>query len=382
MFLVLLVAIAGPLAFFKVSPILPSLMGALSLNNTQGGLINATVFSLAGIVMAIPGGIIVSRLGNWLSGLIALFSIIVGALIGIFADSITPLIFSRIIEGVGLIFMTLVGPNVIAQAISPKKRGLAMGIFMTFMSIGCIIAYNVAPRLVEPYGWQGAWWFTGIYALIFFIIWLLLKKIVGAHQAPAAAETPAQAPVRLSDVLKVKEVWLIIIMFAIYMISFEGVFLFLPTFMVTVDGFDQAVASSLASIAGFVGILGSILGGIISDKLHTRKWMIFFYLIILGVLYILIPYIPNSLFVVMIILLGLFANGLPPIAFTAVTEVVNPQLIAMAIGMITLMQFIGLFFSTTIFGLFVDGPGWTAAFIFCAVISVIGAFFVLAKKIR
>jgi len=164
-------------------------------------------------------------------------------------------------------------------------------------------------------------------------------------------------------------------------LAFQGVFLFMSNYLVTVRGLEEAAAGSLCSISGTIGILGSILGGAISDKLNTRKWMLLVLAIVCGAHYILPPMWPTHIFFAYIFIFGLLGNSITPIAFTGVTEVVSsPRLAGVAVAMVTLMMNLGILLSTPIFGMILDHSNWPTAYICMGVISMLGGGLVLLCK--
>ena len=375
--IVLILATAPPAALFKIASVQTTMMNALGLTATQVGLLSSS-FSLASVVMAIPGGIIAAKFGNWKTGLLSFLAVIVGGSIGVFFSGLSLLILARVIEGVGQVLIGLVGPSVISQAFAPEKRGKAMGVFMTYMSIASVMAYNIFPRIAQSSGWKGTWVFTTLFALACLLVWALLKKPITSTEVTASNDEPQ---VRLTDVVKNKSVWLISLQVTFCTIAFQGVFLFMSNYLVTVRGMEEAAAGSLCSISGTIGILGSILSGTISDKLNTRKWIILFLALVCGAHYILPPMWPTQVFFAYIFLFGLLGNGITPVAFTGVTEVVSsPRMAGVAVAMVTLMMNLGILLSTPIFGMILDSSSWQIAYICMGVISMLGGALVLLCK--
>ena len=66
-------SVAAPLNQFKVSPVMPVLMEAFNLTLTSAGML-MSVFAITGFILALPGGLILQRLGLKITGLIAIRS--------------------------------------------------------------------------------------------------------------------------------------------------------------------------------------------------------------------------------------------------------------------------------------------------------------------
>jgi len=109
----LLFSIAAPLNQSKVPPILPLLMDAFALSVGQAGWLNAA-FAVTGLLLALPAGLILQRLGSRLKGLLAGGSIMLGALLGVTSATIGSLLAGRIVERIGASFMAVLAPATIA----------------------------------------------------------------------------------------------------------------------------------------------------------------------------------------------------------------------------------------------------------------------------
>ena len=99
--LVLLASIAPPLAMFKVAPVMEMIQNEYAITAAQGGLVS-TLFSLVPIILSIPVGILVSKYGNYRLGLAALLFVIAGSGLGAVSGSLSILLVSRIVEGIGM----------------------------------------------------------------------------------------------------------------------------------------------------------------------------------------------------------------------------------------------------------------------------------------
>ena len=119
--LVLLASVGSTMALFKVPPVMGLLMEEFQIGATQGGLI-MSIFSIIPIFLSIPAGLLAAKFGNWKLGLVALICLIVGALIGVNANSLPPLLLSRVIEGVALTLFGTIGPIIVNQLFPPQHR--------------------------------------------------------------------------------------------------------------------------------------------------------------------------------------------------------------------------------------------------------------------
>lgn len=147
----LLFSIAAPLNQFKVPPIMPVLMDALGITVSGAGLL-MSVYAVTGLIVVLPAGLIFQRAGFRVTGLIAGGSIVIGAVLGALSQSMTGLLVSRVIEGIGTSFMAVLAPAIIGQWFPDEKRGTAMGIWSAWVPVGTVAMLITAPALVVGSG--------------------------------------------------------------------------------------------------------------------------------------------------------------------------------------------------------------------------------------
>lgn len=83
---------------------------------------------------------------------------------------------SRVIEGIGLMFLGTIGPAAVAQSYSDRKRGVAMGILMCYMSFGQILALNIAPVFATISSWKNFWWMNAAVGIVALVLWVIFIR--------------------------------------------------------------------------------------------------------------------------------------------------------------------------------------------------------------
>lgn len=387
LFIMLMSMTGGAICLNKVAPVLTTIVDDLNLSSAaQGGLL-ISVFVFAGIFLSLPIGMIITKYGYYKTGLVALMSIIVGSVIGALNLGYGIMLFSRAIEGVGLIFLATIGPAVVANVFSDKNRASAMGLLMCFMCFGQIAMFNLAPRIVAVSSWQLLWWISAAYGAVFLIIWFFalrnLDSVLGYTKPSPATSADKENNLLPKEVYTNKSLWLVGLTFMLYLIAQQGVISFLPTFLVEVRGMDFAAAGSLVSGASIVGIPVGIFAGVISDKIGSRKKPIVVLMFASAVVYAFMPTFPTALYLVIIILYGLAVMGIVGLCFSAGGELVAPQHSSMAMALLNTFQWTGIFLSSVLFGFFIDKFGWSMAFYIMVPLTVIGAISTLvAPKVK
>ncbi len=382
--LVLLASIAPPLAMFKVAPVMEMIQNEYAITAAQGGLVS-TLFSLVPIILSIPVGILVSKYGNYRLGLAALFCVIAGSSLGAVSGSLTTLLTSRVVEGIGMALICTVGPAIVNEIIPPEQRGKAMGIFMWYISLGQAFINTLTPSIINfTGGWRGIWWFTSGYSLVFLVLWsTCLRGLKNKESTDAKNTAPEQAGSSIFEVMKNRDLWLLTLCIFGFMIAIQGVLAFYPTFFTQAKGLESMKAIRLTGLHGYIGCVGAVVSGFIMDKTGAGKWkwMGIMVMTASAVLYAVLPVFPASMAIIIILLVGFTVNMMPPLIYAIVPDICrSPRDIAIAMGIVNTGMNFGTFVSAVLFGGIMDSFGWSAAFFFSAAMAVICVLCMLFLK--
>jgi MFS family permease len=88
------------------------------------------------LILALPAGIILQKLGPKVAGLIAVGCLMIGSAWGALANGAGLLLASRVLEGVGMGLIAVVAPASIAMWFPREKQGTPMGIWATWVPVG------------------------------------------------------------------------------------------------------------------------------------------------------------------------------------------------------------------------------------------------------
>ena len=368
----LLFSIAAPLNQFKVPPIVPILMDALGLSVSSAGLL-MSVYAITGLILALPAGLIYQRAGARVTGILAGGSIVLGAALGALSQSMGGLLASRVIEGIGTSFMAVLAPAIIAQWFADRQRGTAMGIWAAWVPIGTAAMLILAPWIAQAAGWRAVWWLGAGYALVITLIYLLFVR--QPSQAPGPlSNTPAAGPaIKPAQVLRNRDIWLLAATFAAFNAAVIGLATYMPTFLTTERGLALGPAALLSSVSTLITIFSAPAGGILSDRIGSRKTP---YLVGLALSVILLPLtgaLSVGWLIVLVVITGLVIGMIPTTIFAAAVEQAGDQRLGgMAMAVIMVGQNGGMLLGPLVFGALAEGSGWPAAFASLAVMSALG----------
>jgi len=384
-FVLLTASAAAPLNQFKVPPVLPLLMDAFGLSVGRAGLL-MSVFAVTGLILALPAGFIFQKLGYRITGLLAVGSVIVGASIGALSASTGMMLISRVIEGVGTSFMAVVAPAVIALRFPADKRGTPMGVWATWVPLGSTIMFVVAPLLAGRWNWQGVWGFGSFFALVGWLLYYFFIKPIPVQftDRGSLAVSGGVTGRGLGAVLRNRDLWLISFLFCCFNLGFIAFFTWAPTFLNTVRGTSLARASLLIGIVPMSTIVSLPISGWISDRVGSRKVVCVIPMILLMLLWPLVFFVREGLFLLLVITIGLVGGFIPTGIFSAGVEVVGDERLAgMAMAVIMVGQNAGMLLGPLVFGWIVEATGgWQIAFWALVPVCAAGAIAGWMAKMR
>jgi sugar phosphate permease len=193
---------------------------------------------------------------------------------------------------------------------SRKERGSVLGLWCTNYALGGFVATIVAGYAAKAFGWRYAFF---VPAMLLFGIWILfllfqrnrpedvgLPSIEEYHGEKAAEEAgPANQAggwKGIGDVLRNRMVWFLACVYFLVKPTRYLLLFWSPVYISERLGTDTASSGLLGSMFDLAGPIGTLAGGIISDKLFASKRMpiCVLSLVTLAVLMIVFPFIPVS----------------------------------------------------------------------------------------
>ncbi len=375
---VFLASVCAPLNQNKVPPLMPILMDAFQLKLGQAGAL-MSVFAITGLLLSLPAGFVLQRLGPKVSGLIALSSLSLGAAIGAFANSLGIMLTGRVVEGIGMGLIAVVAPATIAMWFPPEKQGVPLGLWATWVPLGNVTMLLVAPALATTFGWQAVWWLGGGATLLIMVLYGSLVRVPPTQ----AGDIQKQATPDVRKALLNRDAWLLAFMFACTTFTFMGLNTFYPTFLSEVRGYSLQQAARLASISTGLVLISAPLAGWLSDKVGSRKLFITIPYLILAVI-MLFPFnITGWQIYVYLIVLGCLSGAVPTATFAAAPEVIgDPRLNGLALGIVMFGQNLGMVLGPIVFGGLVERLGWAPAGYLLIPVLLLGYLLGRMVKIR
>lgn len=366
LFATYMATLALTLNYFKVPPVMSSLINEFNLSYAQAGM-TMSIFSIMGIILAIPAGYILKSFGIKTTGLFSVGAVTIGSVLGAVASTTALLFIGRFIEGVGMGLIMVMAPFAISLWFPAQKRALATGLWASCVGIGNIVPLIFAPSIIIAHGWQAVWWTGAIFSALAFILFAILFRMPREdemYEAPPAPspETQEEEAPGLAKGMANKDLWMISISFGIYNLVLLAILSILPTFLETQRGFLLTFEKGLLLNASFVtaaimlaSVITAPLGGYISDRLGKRKIMILIPYILMTVMFLYIFNVTGWMIPVYLFVFGIVGGPIATVQLASVPEVARkPQFIGIGMAVAILGQQIGSLIGPLLFGWILD----------------------------
>src|SRR5580693_4353645 len=363
-----LAAIAVSSSYYEddvIGPIADLLHRQRGFNQSQLGMLNG-VISIPNIALALVSGLLIDRYGP---ARVAFWSAAIGVLGAALTAVGSPyeiMVASRFIFGVseGAIFIALVAG--LAQWFSRSGIALATALYLSLARAGSY-AVDTSTAWARPLyerGWQPPLWLgtgiaiAGLIAAMLF--YRLDRRRPGAGSA-AAACTPAVAAAErsgLGNLLRFDlSYWYILALHVLYAAVF---FPFRTTYAIEyfqhVKGLTLKQAGVANSWVFFAAIFATPLFGLLADRLGHRALMLTFGTLLLPVTFVILGLTNLNLWV-STVMMGISFSLVPAVIWPATTLIVEPRRLGTALGLITLIQALGMAASNLAAGWLADAAG-------------------------
>lgn len=247
-----------------LSILAPTIQADLGVDDTGYARIN-NAFLVAYTLSYVFSGRLLDRFGGFASmaGFLGFWSL-ANAVTG-FASSAGQLGAARFMLGLGEAGGWTASPKIVGRWFSPAERAFVVGLYTAGGTVGATIAPMLSLWLATSYGWQAAFFATGVAGLAWLVPWLWFAP----RDRPEPAEAGRSAGASWREVLSQRTVWLLLTA----RLLTDGVWYFIqqwfPKYLHTERGVAQEELSVmwLVYLAADVGLIG---GGLLSGWLVAR----------------------------------------------------------------------------------------------------------------
>lgn len=341
-----LAAIAVSSSYYEddvIGPIADLLHRQRGFTQSQLGMLNG-VISIPNVALALINGVMIDRYGP---ARIAVWSAAIGVLGAVLTAIGTPydlMVIGRFIFGVseGAIFIALVAG--LAQWFSRSGIALATALYLSLARVGsyAVDTSTAWARPLYEHGWQRPLWLgagmtlAGLAAAMIFY-WLDRRHRPGARSADVAERVGFRHLPKFD-----RSYWYILGLHVLYAAVF---FPFRTTYVIEYFQHAKGLTLAQAGVANswvfFAAIFATPFFGLLADRLGHRALMLVFGTLLLPLTFVVLGLTDMSLWV-STVMMGISFSLVPAVIWPATTLIVEPRRLGTALGLITLIQALGM----------------------------------------
>lgn len=248
---------------------MPAIGDMLALDEAQRGMA-LSAFFWTYTLGQIPAGMLVDRRGvrRLYTAGIVLWSLASAATV--FVSGLWALVATRLVVGLGESVVTSSSLRYIRAHFAEKERGFAVGVYMTGTKIGPAVGLPLAGYLVVQYGWQAMFLMMGVGSLLWLGPWLGWVRSDDPAALPAKAGAASGGSVSLSEALKSRVMWGIILGTYCYMYFVYYCMTWMPQYFQKTHGMSIKDSNWFGGVS-FGGMAAvAAIAGWAADKLIAR----------------------------------------------------------------------------------------------------------------
>jgi sugar phosphate permease len=374
--MLLLVTLAHALGAFSalaVAPLAPFLLDALELSRGQVGLLLPAAY-FGGVVMSLPAGWLTDRAGvrATLAGGLGL----IGTMVALAArvESIGALLGCLVLGGFGFSVLNPATGRAVIDWFAPRKRGVAMGIKQTGLTLGGVLGALVLPPVAAAHSWRDALSLAGAIALSCGLLVALAYRPAASHAAGAPL-----APARLREVpffFQRRGVVLVLVCGLALSMTQSSLLGYLALYGRESLRLSSVEAARLLAFAQAGGAVARFGWGIVSDRFHdSRRRPGIVASAALACLSFaalaLAPAFPPAAVALLAAAAGMAAFGWVGLYFTLVAEIGGARYAGLLTGVAVMFSWSGVLVGPPLFGAVLQTTGhWTVPWLLLAAIGL------------
>lgn len=298
------------------------------------------VFPLVQVILTIPAGIIIDKIGfKWGVGIGALFTGVFAMLRVIDPASFVLLVAAQVGISIGQPFV-LNGITKLATVwFSPKEEATAVGLGSLALFMGMMVALGLTPTLVQDMGFGPMLWAYGIAGIVGALAFMLLVRARPLTPSRAPDEDQSEIKWGGMGVLLGNRNFILLGFVALVGIgAFNGLATWLEKILFEMHSISLTDAGTISAVLILGGLAGCIVIPLISDKIGRRKPFLMLASLVGAICVITLIFIRGyTANLINGILLGFFLISALPIMLTMSAEITGPRYAGVSVGYLQLL---------------------------------------------
>ena len=331
--------------------ILPLVMADLGIGEATAAAL-VSMPQVAATVIGIPVGIYLDRVetrGVVPAGAAIVLAGSVGDWFAASGGTVSLLVASRLLAGVGMFVLWVVSINVAASVVPPHRRATATSVIISGYPAGYALGQLGAPRVAAVVGWPGVFPVFGAAVLLTSVVFYVATGRVSRFQTAPGRMTLTG----FKGVVGNHNVWTVVVV-AILAYSLYMVFnSWMPTYITRQFGVSLAESGAFVALFPAVGILARPTGGWLSDTLFGQRRRPIFAASFVGatVLSVVMFYSTSiAVLVAMLVLTGVFVQLQIGVLYQSIREFVDASAAGTAVSLASVAGWLGSFVAPVVAG--------------------------------
>jgi predicted MFS family arabinose efflux permease len=222
------------------------------------------LYHISGVVLSLPGGLIIRRLGDKRLCALGLSLMAGGGLVMAYSDSFAVAFAGRLCSGMGATLFNLVITKMTADWFARREIVLAMAVILSTWPFGIALGLFSEPRIAAAFGWHSVMLLAAGFCLLSLLMVTLFYRapsqdseaVQGAPQGFGLPPWRVLAPVIATG-----------LMWGSFNAGVVTYFSFVPSFLADARGMTMADAGALTSLALWIGMLSIPFGGFVVQRI-------------------------------------------------------------------------------------------------------------------
>jgi len=251
-----------------IGSVAPSLIPEFQIGFTEIGTLIG-LYHISGVLLSLPGGLIIQRLGDKRLCAAGLAAMAAGGLIVAASQSYAVVFVGRLISGMGAILFNLVISKMTADWFVRREIVLAMAVILSTWPFGIALGLLTQPLIASAAGWRAVMLLSGGFCLVSMLLVTLWYRLPPAETSidsslgvPGSGRFGLPPPRVLAPVIAAGIMW------GAFNSGIIGYFSFVPVFLAERGDMTIAQSGALTSLALWVGMLSIPFGGYLAQRIR------------------------------------------------------------------------------------------------------------------
>lgn len=279
-----------------VEMMVAGIMNLMSSDLHVSEAIIGQLVTLYAITFAVAGPILVKLTNRFSPRMVllwALLTFVVGNIIIAIAPNFSILVIGRILSSAAAALIVVKILALTALLTAPQHRGKMIGIVYSGFSGANVFGVPIGTVIGDLVGWRYTFLFIVIISLfVGILMYIYVPKLSDHLSSNTDTETSSNRSNAYSKVLRPAEVTKYLGITFLLLVANSVTFIYINPLILS-GGHQLSFVSIALLINGIAGVIGTSMGGFLSDRLTSKRWLV----------------IATAVFIVMMLILNMFLPG-------------------------------------------------------------------------